>query len=501
MSAHFPHGSASQGTNASSAPGGQQSWPDIFGLSQQSQPLQRTDTVSSHGQYNSGPQGITAGWNNGAGQAFLGSSQPVYNGLSANTSTSVNDNHTTTTNPNIGPASSDPVLHFFNTMPTPQDDPVRHQAWTELVRLKTRALELQIAEAKAKEKEAEAELMRLKELYRSRGGSNLFGPVDTAQQQQQQQQPLQQHQTQQQHSGQTYAAASSNVPSGPFGQAGVQSAHPFNMSTGSLQTPIQNSMLQLNLPDHSQSHSQPPTSMTTFDLEAMMQNNNLDNLFSWLPDFGDSSHAQNSLVGQTQPGGGVDPNDLLVSPDPYNPFYTAQGQALSTPMSVKPNLLSPPPARRSRTPEDDDPPSSKRVKRTEKKIAVEHTSSCQVCHKLLARAIIRAPKSHIPDKVSIDFTCTDCRAVPQTLPLNEIPAAANGSGIGTVDTRKRLRIAMEAEDEERKEVEGRRAFCDVCQRVFGSGLIAGGPTEGQERESLAHMTEMICASCDAKYAR
>lgn len=491
MSTQYPHGSTGHGTNGDAA-SQQQSWPNIFGLTQPSQQMQSINNATPQHQYASGQDSTNGStvWNDVSGQTYINANpgKPAYNGLRT-------DSH------NMAGASSDPVLHFFNSMPTLQDDPSRHSLWTELVRLKTRALELQIAEAKAKEKEAEAELLRLKDLYRTRGGRSSFSqPIDNGQQ------PIPLNQP--------FAQSTSVTPNGPYGQAGLQPNQTYNpnantvsgMSTGAFPTPTQNSMLQLNMSDPLQSQQQQPqipTSMTTFDLEAMMQTNNLDNMFSWLPDFGDSTHSQNTIQGQTTSGGGgggIDPNDLLVTSDPFNTFFNTQN--LATPMSVKPNLLSPPPARRSRSPEDDEPPSAKRAKRPEKKLAVEHIANCRVCSKPLARTIIRAPKHQIPETVSLEFTCTACRAVPQPPALNDVPAPASGSGIGTVDTRKRLRIAMEAEDEERKEVEGRRAFCDVCQRVFGSGMVSGGGSGlGLERENLAHMTEIICSSCDAKYAR
>jgi len=72
--------------------------------------------------------------------------------------------------------------------------------------------------------------------------------------------------------------------------------------------------------------------------------------------------------------------------------------------------------------------------------------------------------------------------------------------IGTVESRKRLRISMEVDDEDGK-VEGdrRKVFCDVCQRVVGVGGVWGGMKE--KRENLGGMTEVVCISCDGKYQR
>jgi hypothetical protein len=235
-----------------------------------------------------------------------------------------------------------------------------------------------------------------------------------------------------------------------------------------------------------------PTSMTTFDLEAMMQHNNLDNMFSWLPDFGDTSRSTYPVTAQSQ---GVDPSALfnINSTEPQRQYHD---QILATPMSVKPNITSPM-NRRSRTP-DEDEPASKKTKRPEKKTVVEHMSECTICAKPLARIMLRAPKTSIPDLISIEYACPECRAVSQPPALSDMyGGGSGGSGIGTVDSRKRLRIAMEAVDEDKAEVEGRRAFCDVCQRVFASGMAFGGHT----RENLGSILEVVCTGCDSKYSR
>lgn len=463
---HEANGQASSSNGTSQAP----AWPNMFGLAHAGQ-ASHQQQQSTMNQQSYIPRHVppTTSWDTGTTAAYAPAPAPA--------GTSFTGTGTTE-------HKSDSVLDLFASMPSAQDDPTRHQMWTELVRYKTRALELQIAEAKTKEKEAEAELLRLKDMYQTRGGRQSFSQhLDPASNHQSNSQPVmvQQQYTQQQ---QSFVPQTDTTNTDIFG---LGSSH---NNVGQSYQPT---------PTHQPLSKEPPTSMTTFDLEAMMQNNNLDNLFSWLPDFGDTAQ---TLQVQQSHSHGIDPNDLLTSSGPtpapgpgdpqYQPFYN---QLISTPMSVKPTITSPP-TRRSRTP-DDDEPASKKTKRPEKKTLVEHTSACTVCARPLARTIIRAPKSQIPEQVAVEFTCTQCRPVAQPPALNDVPAS--GSGIGTVDTRKRLRIAMEAEDEDKHEHEhaARRAFCDVCQRVFGSGSVFGG----HERENLGYMTEIICSSCDHKYSR
>jgi hypothetical protein len=371
-----------------------------------------------------------------------------------------------------GIQSDDSVQGFMRSMPMKNEDPSRHALWTELVRLKTRTLELQIAEAKAKEREAEVELIKLRQMYSQKGGmedlgstvggtgQDVFGslPMST-----------------------TGSAQYGQVGSGldMYGQTGTGNNDNFGVGNTGLITPAQPNSLQVD-PQHS---------MTTFDLEAMMQHNNLDNLFSWLPDFGETPQSNRN---QTAPIQGVDPNDLFGLGNSQNNM-TFQTSVTDTPRSVKPNITSPI-HRRSHTP-DEDEPASKKAKRPEKKIVVEQSSECIICSKPLAKIMVRAPKSSIPDQIVAEFACPDCRPVTQPPSLSEMYGSSHG--IGTVDTRKRLRVAMEAEDEDKAEVDARRVFCDVCQRVFGSGMVFGG----HARENMASITEIVCAGCESKYSR
>ena len=99
----------------------------------------------------------------------------------------------------------------------------------------------------------------------------------------------------------------------------------------------------------------------------------------------------------------------------------------------------------------------------------------------------------MPDDISVDLKCPSCAAVdaPATLP----DPATMGTSIGTVEMRKRMRATLETEDEE-KRVFVRRQFCDVCQRVVGSGRLVAGA-----KENMSSIAEIVCAPCDAKYQR
>jgi hypothetical protein len=419
-------------------------------------------------------QSYTNGLNNVGNSAWTNDGQNAYSTLPPRSQTT----HTSQ-QPNSGIEGDDPVLSFMQSMPTRNEDQSRHALWTELVRLKTRTIELQIAQARAKEKEAEAELAKLRQIYRQKGGTedlsmatgqDVFGSL-----------PM------------------SVTGSAEFGQSGTgldlygQAGSSSNSNYGNQSNNFGNT--NTVTPGRP---IDPEHAMTTFDLEAMMQHNNLDNLFSWLPDFGETPPANRMQATSTGPIHGIDPNDL------YNANNNQQNQNMGmsfvpmpdTPRSVKPNITSPI-RRRSNTP-DEDEPASKKAKRPEKKIVVEQISECVVCHKALAKIMVRAPKSAIPDQIRAEFTCPDCKPVPQPPSLTDVyGTGAGGHGIGTVDTRKRLRMAMEAEDEEKVESDSRRVFCDVCQRVFGSGTVVGG----QGRENMAPISEFVCTGCESKYSR
>jgi hypothetical protein len=351
--------------------------------------------------------------------------------------------------------------------------------------MKTRTLELQIAQARAKEREAEAELIKLRQVYSQKGGTDDLGITAGSNGQ-----------------GVFGSLPMSASGSAQYGQGGIglnlygQQSTSGNGSTGfgnqienfagantGIMTPAAPSALQMD-PQHA---------MTTFDLEAMMQHNNLDNLFSWLPDFGETPPS-NRLQGHAPATQGIDPNDLfgLGNTQQNISFNTAP---TDTPRSVKPVITSPL-NRRSHTP-DEDEPANKKMKRPEKKIVVEQSSECMICHKPLAKIMVRAPKSSIPEQIVAEFICPDCKPTAQPPSLTDMYGTGSGHGIGTVDTRKRLRVAMEAEDEEKAEADSRRVFCDVCQRVFGSGMIFGG----HGRENMAPITEFVCTGCEGKYSR
>jgi hypothetical protein len=377
--------------------------------------------------------------------------------------------------------SNDSVLGFMQTMPNKNDDPTQHALWTELVRMKTRTLELQIAQAKAKEREAEAELLKLRQMYSQKGGMEDLN--NTA--------------------GNTGQDVFGSLPmsasgSGQYGQGGSgldmygQNAQNGSATFGEVDN-FAGVSTGINTPATSNAlRMDPQHTMTTFDLEAMMQHNNLDNLFSWLPDFGETPQPNRvQAPGQIQ---GMDPNDLFGLGNAQSNMVF-QPSITDTPRSVKPNITSPI-NRRSHTP-DEDEPANKKAKRPEKKVVVEQTSECTMCAKPLAKIMVRAPKSNLPDQIVAQFACPDCRPVAQPPSLSDMYGSGSGHGIGTVDTRKRLRMAMEAEDEDKAEPDARRAFCDVCQRVFGSGMVFGG----NARENMASISEFICTGCESKYSR
>ncbi len=376
------------------------------------------------------------------------------------------------------PNVDDSVSSFLAEMPTSTEDSTRHVFWTELIRLKTRTLELQIAEARQKEREAEVELIKLKTGAEQRTGSNstavraelsLFngapqeaGPVSAAA-------------TNEFSALGTYPLITHARPPLEAGQTAEQptSAIPSHLS-GAI-------------------HETAQTPMTPFDLEAMMQDSNLDSLFAWLPDFGDT--AQQTASHPTA----MDPLDLLSTmQNPVAPTRNLTYNHLAPksllfnsdpPTTAKPRRSS------SASASSSSPPPAKRTKRgIEKKVIVEQPSACLTCSNPIARILIRAPKSQIPTTISPEYRCRSCKSVdgPASLP----DPATMGTSIGTVDMRKRMRAQMEVEDEE-VDAEARRAFCDVCQGIVGSGQIVGG----KQKEPMGHMAEVICTACDSKYRR
>ncbi|WVQ81405.1 hypothetical protein IAT38_003529 [Cryptococcus sp. DSM 104549] len=373
--------------------------------------------------------------------------------------------------PHSNSRDNDPVSSFLSEMPTGADDPTRHVLWTELIRLKTRSLELQIAEARRREKEAELELVRLQSAAAARteavavaagaggGGNAVAGPSggvhgggdgmagsSAGSTQQQQQQTQQQHQQQQ---------------------------------NQQLQDPF---LAMYGVGGHN------PNAVSPFDLDAMLQNDNT-NFLSWLPDFGggdeQSAPLPNQADNSSMPFGSTDPS----SSEAHRPSTSAPAPP-----------VIPSPQRRSHSPSHSPPPAAKRTKRaSEKKHVVEQSSACTSCAKPLARVMIRGLKSHIPSSITISIKCAQCSPVnqPTTVPDMGQGTAVSGAPIGTVETRKRMRASMEIDDEEAK-VKEKRVWCDVCQRVVGSGQMWGGK---DQENSVTSMAEIVCTGCDSKYQR
>ena len=357
--------------------------------------------------------------------------------------------------------------NFLRDMPTRNDDPARHVMFTELIRLKTKILELQIAKARQKEREAELELTKFKATAEHRemvdlqshsvGGMESLVPG-----------PL--------------AMGASSIPSHARSSLGMyplitHARPPIDdaLSSNDVSTMIPAAPLA------GQSDN-PLAAMTPYDVEAMMQDSNLDGLFSWLPDFGESANTA------------LDPSDLFFSTNP-NPNPTPSGTTLPPSYNNDNSELLPVKKRSASVSTTASSPSPmKRTKRTEKKTVIERQPNCQTCSKPIARIMFRAPKSHIPNNISIHLNCVQCAEVEQPGLLPE--PSTSGSGIGTVDLRKRMRVSVEVADEEKGAID-RRTFCDVCQRMVGSGRLIGGI----DKESMSHIAEIVCASCDGRYQR
>lgn len=392
---------------------------------------------------------------------------------------------------------------FLSNMPRVGEDASRHGMFTELIKLRTKSLELQIAEARRKEKEAELELERWKEASTRRmeestrngsvsqpqAGTNGMGQMDFN--------PFESIPT-----DETVGPAI-DFPTFVTDQEQSQLGAIDQSTTGDMSMSMQNQGVMDN----------PPTPMTLLDLESMMHDNNLDGLFSWLPDFG-QQQAQPDLQPQQQlptpmldqgqmlpPSttssmnsiNGIDPSNLFVNHFP-TAFEGGYDMTTATPTITAQQITSP--LKRSASPTSDNDttsPAFKRSKRTtEKKIVVEKHATCPGCEKSIAKIMFRALRTHMPEDISVDLRCKDCTG---TSGLDQVDGAAVGGHIGTVEIRKRLRGTLEVEDEE-KDALGKRQFCDVCQRVVAVGRLVGG-----EKDSLSSIAEIICASCDSKYQR
>ncbi|ORY33018.1 hypothetical protein BCR39DRAFT_504009 [Naematelia encephala] len=370
------------------------------------------------------------------------------------------------------PALGDSISAFLREMPSDAEDPTRHVLWTELIKLKTRTLELQIAEAKRKEKEAELELQRFRsavEGVQNGGASNALANFDIG--------ALLEGTAPQVQSGSANNGQASSFQTYPFVNH-AQAATDNSQNQPSTYVPASEATNPALMATSSYPQVQIP--MTPFDLQAMMQDENIDSMFSWLPDLGDST--QNSYQVST----GVDPSNLLVpAHDPTSFPNTARTVPRRNSDAEASTAISPN-KRRSASPDSQTSTHhqpSKKAKKTEKKIVSEHSSLCRTCHKSVARVLVRAPKSQLPDPISVDLNCLDCGPVAQPPTFGD--PATGGSEIGTVETRKRQRIGVEIEDEELKSG-SRRVFCDVCQRIVGSGMIFGG----KDREGILHMAEI-----------
>ncbi|WWD06989.1 hypothetical protein V865_005086 [Kwoniella europaea PYCC6329] len=382
-----------------------------------------------------------------------------------------------------GGGNVDPISAFLSEMPTRAEDPTRHVLWTELIKLKTRTLELQIAEARKKEKEAELEIMRLKA-----GAAAKDSGVGSD------------NATSSNHGGQNMLAGSSK--NSHNNEVDHYSINPQCTPSNTQQQHQQNHSSNPFVP-HNQAQIQPQSQpvMSPFDLEAMLSTENLDNFLSWLPDLGDHSlpdisslapntdYSTNNHNNGNMPFSLEHPTNLL----PQNTTFPPSVNMSITEPNTLPQPQSSPQRRLSASAEETSPaqlqPPSKRSRRgTEKKIVSEHTSSCMGCKKNIARIMIRSPKSTMPEPIIVQLNCTGCK------PINQ-PSSTN-NGIGTVETRKRIRVQMEIDDEETK-VKERKQWCDVCQRIIASGQILGG----DENESVSSMTEIVCGECDSKYQR
>lgn len=372
--------------------------------------------------------------------------------------------------------SDDAIIAFLAEMPSAADNPARVAIWTELVRFKTRSLELQIAEAKRKEKEAELELARFKEM--TAGGPNRTGaapPVPAA------------------NTFGTFSQLNHLATAGP-------QIYPYlNNSQTAPNLPLQNIQQQNDPFDIALPQAQPtndqnslfpdtmfPQSMTPFDLHAITEN--FDDMFNWLPDFDQNG---NLLVSGDQ---GIAPSALQL---PSSRTHSDNDLSLTIRRDSDVSKLDPPTPIKRRassadTVEDEQPTAKKSRRATGKRITVEVASACQVCRKAIARVIIRAPQAEMPDPITPVLKCLVCQ--PVQLPAQAGDIGLGSSSIGTVETRKRQRIGVEAEDEEGK-VKERRQYCDVCQRIIGSGQIKSG------KENIGYLAELVCTLCDSKYQR
>lgn len=403
---------------------------------------------------------------------------------------------------------SNGVLDFLAGMPSAHQDPGKHAIWEELIRLKTKSLELEIAQARQKEREAELELARLRQDGRTRrASSSVVTPAAVVPSQT----PMSQAQAQSQAHTATKAPRLGDLPPAATFDDSLFAGLPYLKHAI---PPVEDTSAaaagqHLSVPHSGQASngagSSAPgqymqnTPMTPFDLEAVMQDSQLENMFDWLPmpDF----PMKQETAGQrtTDP---FTPSSFTSAS--YNPFgFGSQTAVDPSLMAGERRQAAATPAASTHKRRGSSPASTasdhaaKKARKPEKRITIDYAPKCLSCSAPMGRIILRAVKSEVPDPVAVMYRCVRCKPVSGP-PVHASDSLNIGDApiIGTVDTRKRARAAVEAEDEDRP-LEEKRAICDVCQRVVGSGAIVGG----QAKDPLGHMAELVCASCDAKYQR
>lgn len=385
------------------------------------------------------------------------------------------------------PVEEDPVKPFLDGFAAAVNDPTQRAMWTELIKLKTKSLEHAIADARARERTAEVTLIKLQQGIRAINQNRQSLQVGGFQQGANYGNfPLVGHaRSPAAEPQQGFSDVVPNV-SMPPPQQPQQAPQPQQQQQAQQQQQQQQLSQQQQAAQFSNELG--PMTMTPFDLEAMLQGagSNLDNLFAWLPDSGGNG----GDMPQT-----ANPADLLVGGELMMPMGSSMTDGPT------PNTATSPPIKRPHTPESDEspapPPAKKGKTRGEKKLVIEQHACCQQCGKTIARVLIRAPKSAIPSPISVEFKCPDCTGVHQPPTFDPHAAMGSGPAIGSTETRKRMRTAMEDDDMLNDDTARRRCFCDVCQRVVCVGQVVGGA----ERQPLGSMTEIVCASCDSKYQR
>lgn len=409
---------------------------------------------------------------------------------------------------------SNGVLDFLAGMPSAHQDPGKHAIWEELIRLKTKSLELEIAQARQKEREAELELARLRQNSTARRASSAATPVPIVPSQT----PLSQAQAQAQTTAKTprlgdlppAATFDDSLFAGlpylkhaipPVEDAGAANAAAAAAAGQQLGVPAQGQASSGGAGGAGGTASQymQNTPMTPFDLEAVMRDSQLENMFDWLPMPDFPVKQETALPRASDP---FTPSSFTSAS--YNPFGYASQPAVDPGLKTGDQRQSAAtPAASTHKRRGSSPASTasdhaaKKARKPEKRITVDYAPKCLSCSAPMGRVILRAVKSEVPDPVAMMYRCARCKPVSGP-PIQASDSLNSGAGpiIGTVDTRKRARAAVEAEDEDRP-LEEKRAICDVCQRIVGSGAIVGG----QAKDSLGHMAELVCASCDAKYQR